>query len=117
MFGNFPVWYDPNEIVNVLSLKTIKDHYLVTYNSYDRGVDFTVHMSNGTIKFIQHPRGLHYLDLNKTLNAHILMMIVNENIEGYTKQAIDGAMKVLCLQGMMGHPLQHDFENLICDQL
>ena len=36
VFGKFPVWSNPNGIANVLSLKTITDHYLVTYNSKDR---------------------------------------------------------------------------------
>ena len=52
MFGKFPVWFNPNGIANVLSLKTITDHSLVTYNSEDRGGIFTVHILKGNIIFI-----------------------------------------------------------------
>ena len=33
------------------------------------------------------------------------------------KNQIDGAIWAQCLQGMMGHPSQHDFKNLVCDQM
>ena len=53
-----------------------------------------MYMPNGLIEFIQHPRGLHYLELNKTSTAQMLMMMtIKENIEGYTKQYVDGAIK------------------------
>ena len=86
--------------------------------SNDRCGVFTVHIPNREVEFIKHPRGLHYLDLNKPSNAQIRMATtINENIEGYTKQAVDGTIKAQHLQGMMGHPSQHDFANLVCDQL
>ena len=75
-----------------------------------------MHMPNGENEFIRHPRGLHYLDLKKTLNAHMLMaMTIKQNIEVYSKQVVDGAIKAQCLQVMMGHPSQHDFTNLVRD--
>ena len=77
-----------------------------------------MHTPYGEVEFIRHPRGLYYLDLNKTSNAHMLMvMTIKENIKRYTKQAVDGAVKARCLQGMMGHPSQRDFANLVHDQL
>ena len=77
-----------------------------------------MHIPNGEVKYIRHPRGLHYLNLNKTSNAHMLMaMTIKENIEGYIKWAVDGAIKARCLQGMMRHPSQCDFANLVHDRL
>ena len=52
MFGNFSVWYNPQGIANILSLKTVTNHYLVTYNSSDRGGVFTIHTPKGNIEFI-----------------------------------------------------------------
>ena len=90
MFGNFSIWYNPG-IANVLSLKTITDHYLVTYNSNDRGGVFTVHTPKGNIEFICHPHGLHYLDLAKTPLSHVLMaMTIKENYEGFKKTRLMG---------------------------
>ena len=35
MFEKFHMWYNPNGIANVISLKTMTEHYHVTYDSDD----------------------------------------------------------------------------------
>ena len=118
MFRNFSVWYNPHGTTNILSLKTVTNHNLVTYKSNDRGGVFTIHTPKRNIKFIQHPCGLHYLDLTKTPFLHILMvMTMKENYEGYTKNQIDGAIRTRCIYGMMDDPSQHDFKNLVHDRM
>ena len=94
MLCNFSIWYNLQGIANILSLKTVTDHYLVTYNSNDRSGVFTVHTPKGNIEFICHPCGLHYLDLAQTPLAHDLMaMTIKENYEGYTKIRLMGLFK------------------------
>ena len=44
-------------------------------------------------------------------------MMLKECNEGYIKQQIDGAIQVCHLQGMMGYPSLHEFENLLCEQI
>ena len=48
--------------INVITLKTIKNIYCVTYNSNDRGDIFTVHSKQGAVEFIPHQKGLQYQD-------------------------------------------------------
>ena len=43
--------------------------------------------------------------------------MAKENFDGYTKQQIDGAIRAQCLQGMMGHQSQCDFENAVHDRM
>ena len=50
-FGGISVWYNPNRIANVLSLKMVTDHYLVTYNNNDRGGVFPVHTPKCNIEY------------------------------------------------------------------
>ena len=117
MFGNFSIWYNLQGIANVLSLKMFTDHYLVTYSSNDSGGVFTVHTPKGNIEFICYPHGLHYLDLAKPQLPHVLIaMTIKENYDGYTKNQIDGAILAQHWHGMMWHPSQCDFENLVHDQ-
>ena len=42
---------------------------------------------------------------------------MKQNYEVYTKQQIDRATQAHCLQGMIGHPLQCDFETLIQERM
>ena len=62
--------------------------------------------------------GLHYLDMSKTNQADLLMaMMVNKKYEGHIKQQIEGAIKACCLQGMMGHLSQCEFEEMVHEKL
>ena len=46
------VWYDPNGISNILSLKNMKALYCVTYDSAsNHGSHFVVHCCMGPISF------------------------------------------------------------------
>jgi len=57
------VWYSPNAITNILSLKNVKKQYRVTYDSDDSY--FVVHREDcglPNIIFREHESGLHYYD-------------------------------------------------------
>ena len=45
MFGGMKIWYKPAGTANVISLKTVKSKFRVTYDSEDRGRVFMVHTS------------------------------------------------------------------------
>ena len=36
-----------------------------------------------------------------------------DKFEGYTKHEVEGAVRAHCLQGMLGHPFQKDFEGKV----
>ena len=63
--GDFPgygtVWYDPKAIANILSLRQVRKHYHITYDSTDR--KFVVTKPSGKeFAFLESEGGLHYLD-------------------------------------------------------
>ena len=94
MFRKLRVWYNPDGIAKVISPKMMSAHYEVMYSSKDNRGMFIVHTSNGKMEFKCHPRGLHYLDLSKLVNAEIVMaMTLQEKFEGYTKRQIEDAKK------------------------
>ena len=56
------VWFHPDAITNILSLKNVKSKFPVTYDSEGEGT-FIVHKPDGVnVHFIAHADGLHYLN-------------------------------------------------------
>ena len=92
MFGNVPVWYHPEGMLNILSLKTLKEKYHAMYD-IDGGV-FKVKTPGGVEKFKPHENRLYYLDMNPDdQQAITLVTTVRDNFEGFTKKEIEGAIK------------------------
>ena len=88
--------------------------FRITYNSENRGRVFTVHTKKGIAKFIPHPKGYHYLDLEKCDELGLLMiMTVEENCKGHNKHEVRKAEEAWILQNMMGSPSQRDFEGMV----
>ena len=105
------VWFDEREITNIMSLKNVKEKFIVTYDS-DRDGTFTVHNPNGVnIKFEMHRDGLHYHD---TVNRQVTMVqTVKENEKGYSKRKLAGAKTARDLYAKVGYPSIKDFANMI----
>ena len=87
--GYGPVWFDSRAIVNVLSLKLVKEKYHIQYNSNEND-GFVVTKPNGEkFKFIQSASGLRYLDTmirdpDKCFNTTLVVNMVEENRKNYT---------------------------------
>ena len=114
MFGSIPVWYHPEGVANILSLKTLKNKCHVTYDSNDEGGIFRVAMKNGIIKFIPHANGLHYLEMNpKEESAVTLVTRIQDNLKGFPKKEIEGAKKAQEFQAMVGHPSRRDLKKMV----
>ena len=79
LIGDLPgyrtVWYHPNGIANILSLKKVKEKYHVTYDSWD-GNKFIVSGSGVHREFKQSPRGLYHMVVSK--EATTLVNTVDE---------------------------------------
>ena len=108
--GYRPVWFDPRAIVNVLSLKLVKEKYDIEYNS-DKDDGFVVSKPAGEkFKFIQSGSGLHYLvtmlqqDTNKSVDTTLVVNMVKENKKNYTNNDNLRALRARELQLMMGRP-------------
>ena len=106
------VHYNPFGITNVISLKIIKNMYHVTYNSSTSGG----HAGPSGISTT--PKGLHYLELKQNNNPSIMFaMTIRGNCKGHRKYEIRKAIEARCLQGVIGHPSQWDFEGLVCSNM
>ena len=65
-----------------------------------------------------HENGLHYLDLKDKHESGVeLVTTIRDNFDGYTKHEVEGAVRAHCLQGMLGHPSQKNFEEMVCANL
>ena len=68
-----PVWYNPKGIYNIISLRLVQKHHLVTYNS-QYGNEFVVHIPQRPI-FKMTKAGLFYHNIRHLIqkNAHIIV--------------------------------------------
>ena len=113
-FGNIDISYHLKRIANILSLKTLKKQHHVTCDSKDRDGVFKVHTKDGVVEFIPHESGLHYLDLKDQQESGVaLVTTIKNNIEGYTKHEVEGAIKAHQPWAMLGCPTQKDFEEMV----
>ena len=84
-------WYNPKEFANIISLKTLKSKYRVTYNSDDCGWVFTVCTPISIVDFYPHSHEMPFHDLKSiTSKDMILMTTVHEKNQGFTKMRLDG---------------------------
>ena len=74
MFGNIPVWYYPDGVANISSLKTLKHTFHVTYDSNVNCGVFQVKSPGGTIEFKPYQNGLHCLNMNPTDESSIILV-------------------------------------------
>ena len=74
------------------------------YQSDDRCEVLTVHLNRGQLEFVPHPKGLHYLDLEKCKDVEMMMAsTIRYNYEEHSKNESRKTIKARKLQGMMGH--------------
>jgi hypothetical protein len=120
-FGDIPVKYNPRGICNIISLKTMKSLFPITYESNpgdDAKASFKVHTNKGTVEFKPCSKGLHYYDLNKERNSEtVCVQTVQNNYEGFTRRQVMQAIKARKLQAMMGSPSKTDFEGKVRGKL
>ena len=115
--GYASVWFDSRAIVNVLSLKLVKEKYHIQYNSNEDD-GFVVRKPNGEkFKFIQSASGLHYLDTmirdpDKCVDTTLVVNTVKENKKNYTNNNYLRALRAHELQIMVGQPSTTTFVDL-----
>jgi hypothetical protein len=121
MVGDLPgygtVWYDPNSIANILSLKRVSSKYRVVFDSQDGGV-FIVTKPDGTVfKFQASDGGLFYLDTadSKTTRtqATVLVQTVADNKVNYTNEDYLKAVRARELQINIGRPSTRQFIKIV----
>eukprot|EP00934_Nitzschia_sp_Nitz4_P008987 Nitzschia sp. Nitz4//scaffold353_size16344//11151//16190//NITZ4_008865-RA/size16344-processed-gene-0.13-mRNA-1//1//CDS//3329548925//8977//frame0 len=115
--GYGPVWYDPQAIANILSLRNVKTKYSVVYDSNKDG-SFTVTKPCGkTFKFEESDSGLFYLDTRKDDSKGnvetVLVNTVANNRSNYTDADYSRAVTARQMLIKIGRPNIRDFENVI----
>jgi hypothetical protein len=105
------VWYHPQAITNILSLKNVREKYQVTFDS-DTLNAFIVHKPNGEeLKFNMHRDGLYYH--NPREHHMSLVNTVKQAEEGFTKRQIAQAKLAREFQGTVGNPSTNDLKAII----
>jgi Zinc knuckle len=121
MVGDLPgygtVWYDPNSIANILSLKRVASKYRVMFDSEDGGV-FIVTKPDGTVfKFQASDGGLFYLDTTEPKitkpAATVLVQTVANNKVNYTNEDYMKAVRARELQVNIGRPSTRQFIKIV----
>jgi hypothetical protein len=105
------VWYHPQAIPNILSLKNVSKRFRVTYDSQGKGA-FIVHKPNGiNVHFVAHQDGLHY---HNTHDRQLTMVTtVAKESKGYSKRQIEQAKVAQAFQAKVGHPSTSDLKQII----
>lgn len=108
--GYGEVWYHPDAMSNILSVKNVKKQFRITYDS--EGKDrFTVHKDNRQIHFDCSNNGLYFHDFN---NRNItLVNTIEEKKEGFSKRQVEQAKLAKKLYHTMGLPSMQDYQTLI----
>ena len=121
LIGDLPgygtVWYDPDAIANILSLRRVRDRYHVLYDSSMRkfivtkpcGKEFVFQESDG---------GLHYLDTTLPHGEHhhghmFYINTVHDNKKNFTNNDYLRAVRARELQVMVGRPSDKEFIKIL----
>ena len=98
--GYGEVWFCPNGIANIISLKHMKQKYRVTYDSLN-DIGFVVHTGIGDKIFKESPRGLHFLD---TEEDAVLVNTVAQNKSKYSEEDYLKAKLARAIMIRIGRP-------------
>ena len=122
LIGDLPgygtVWYDPMAIANILSLRQVRKHYHISYNSSHR--KFVVTKPSGKELTFQESEGrLHYLDTtcpqyNQEPQGQVFAVnTVRDNKKNVTNNDYLQALRARELQVMVGRLSQKDLIKIL----
>ena len=107
------VWYQPDAIINVISLGLIEKRYRVIYDSL-KGSSFKVVKNNfHFIEFKKHSSELYIIDLKKETPMFSNVQTVEKNKSKFTKNQVDKAELARELYYRIGNPSIQDFKNIV----
>jgi hypothetical protein len=90
-------------------------YFCSTASSRDRIRVFQVHTPGGVVEFKSSSGGLHYLDITDK-GSKVEWMLVNmvqDNFEGFTRREVEKASEVQRLQGMISNHSQREFAGMV----
>jgi hypothetical protein len=112
---DFWVWFTKQAMTNILCLKNLIRLYQVAYDSKQR-MAFIVHREEfglPNMVFDMHPCGLYIYYPKKIDGQYGFVQTIADNMKLFTKQQIDGALKVRHLYETLGYPSNANFETVL----
>ncbi len=109
------VWLNEGGVATILPLKELEKLWHVPYDSRHHGGAFALRTSAGDIVLKNNNKGMPYLDLKEFEAEAALSPVksVQGNMEGFTKREVGEARRACKVQGMLGHPTDHDFMGMV----
>ena len=108
--GFFPVWFNPDSLLNILSFSDVCAHFRVTVDTANEDA-IMVHLRHGILKFICMENGLYMADCSvikpkSTVAAYSFAMTttVSQLKSEFTRREIQGADKARELYKCLGMP-------------
>ena len=95
--GGMNVYHNPNGIAYMLSLKSVAEKHMVTYDHWDWNGVFNVHTMDGVVEFKSSECGLHYY-VDVSVEGEVVQhMLVTANIseEEYDKEVESATMECM----------------------
>jgi hypothetical protein len=112
---DFWVWFTTRAMTNIICLKSLICLYRVTYDS-KRWTAFIVHWEEiglPNMIFDMYPCGLHVYYPKKTDGHYGFVQTVADNMKLFTKQQIEGGLKVCRLYKTLGYPSNANIEAML----
>jgi hypothetical protein len=118
VFKELECYYNPNCLVNIISLDLLQRKYHTTFDSASKNA-FKVEVSDSvTITFEGFGSGLYLFNLNTPTAYPIsLLNTVKENKQFFSRREIEGAEAAREQQGQIGWPSDQEYHEIIRDNL
>jgi hypothetical protein len=119
VFTELDCYYNPDCLVNIISLDLLQAKYHTTFDSEQKNA-FTVAVSDAlTLTFEGFGSGLYFVNLNTPVNAYpfSLLNTVQENKQFFSRREIEGAEAARAQQGQIGWPSDQEYYEIIRDNL
>ena len=110
--GYGTVWYEPTGIANIMSMSRGTKKFRVIFNS-EGGNFFRMVLPDRRVIFQLSPNGLYYFDASDRENSVLLLNMMSENKEGFTRREYNGAQEARRAMHLLGFPSEQEFENMV----
>ena len=111
--GFFPVWFNKNSMLNILSFAQIRKVYRITIDT-DIAATMNVHLHNGNIMtFTEVDSGLYIFKENIKQDMFTFLTLISENRSNYSKRELKGADMARDLHLKIGYPGYQKFFKLL----
>ncbi|KAG7374846.1 reverse transcriptase RNA-dependent DNA polymerase [Nitzschia inconspicua] len=115
-----PVWYYPDGIANILSLRNLTKHYRISMDSSLHN-GLCLHRCDGTtINFLPSDTGLYYADaasFTPPAATWALVTTVKEQASRYTKRQLEEATTARRMQNIIMHPSDRQLSDVAIHHL